>query len=756
MTSKREYGNVSKLVSSLIGAIDVDADNVDVITNILDGFQYNPEEWKRFCHFNCARYQRNLIFVNEKMSIICDCWEPQQSTPIHTHECKTGGESRCWLKVLEGELCFCMYGGKDGHYTLKQKHLLTSKGHTMFAGEIGHHKVTNPDKERPAISIHVYSPPYLECMYDDEGGTRCSIPVIRHAHNLLGHLSGERSLQQKLAVERCVHSNFKSFIDLLRREFVDEATRPSVQRVKDVLGGVRFNREECLPYQHWDSKKYTRNLVGYGEHFTVLMLCWSPQQQSPIHAHAGSNCWVKVIDGDIEEQLFDVSDESAPPMLKKTSRVGTEGVCYIDDSMGVHLMRNPSPDRGLVSLHIYSPPYTECFVYNPNTPEKQLMSIECANVGSGPVANISQPPEQTTSLPELIERLKASFADPFEPHIKALLNGIKFQPKEWKQYVHYSPHRYTRNLIAFDENFSLILNCWNKGQKTPVHDHGPGRCTWMKVLEGALTFNVFEKTGSEEQLEITRTYTFLPSSNVFEEPQGVLHEVCNESDTETAVSVHMYSPPYIECLFKCPHTKENKAIPVAYCGKTDPDMMSRLCVRLTFDQHVFTNFDELVQMIGNHIASNKEISSILNHITLDQREVEQYCKFSKSHYTRNMIAKSDEFVLVLTCWNSTNQSPIHDHNGSKCWVKMLSGKLTETHYTLTPNAESWCKSESKTLHAGSVYELEETVIHSMKNNVSERAVCLILLVPGYEECCQYEPDTGERKAICIKELLHAS
>ena len=35
--------------------------------------------------------------------------------------------------------------------------------------------------------------------------------------------------------------------------------------------------------------QYTRNLVGYNNSFTLLMLCWDRGQESPIHDHAGSH-----------------------------------------------------------------------------------------------------------------------------------------------------------------------------------------------------------------------------------------------------------------------------------------------------------------------------------------------------------------------------------------------------------------------------------------------------------------------------------
>ena len=45
------------------------------------------------------------------------------------------------------------------------------------------------------------------------------------------------------------------------------------------------------------------------------------------------------------------------------------------DSQGLHIFGNAREDRVAVSLHIYSPPYTECFVFNPANGAKVLVPM---------------------------------------------------------------------------------------------------------------------------------------------------------------------------------------------------------------------------------------------------------------------------------------------------------------------------------------------------------------------------------------------
>lgn len=90
-----------------------------------------------------------------------------------------------------------------------------------------------------------------------------------------------------------------------------------------------------------------------------------------------------------------------------------------------------------------------------------------------------------SSLSTLVTLLKEEFAAGFQDeHISNLLGSLNLSTtyatntlhppstpfltlrREWNQYLHFSPHQYTRNLVAYDEQFSLVLVCWNHAQKT--------------------------------------------------------------------------------------------------------------------------------------------------------------------------------------------------------------------------------------------------------------------------------------------------
>lgn len=52
------------------------------------------------------------------------------------------------------------------------------------------------------------------------------------------------------------------------------------------------------------------------------------------------------------------------------------------------------------------------------------------------------------------------------------------------------------------------------------------------------------------------------------------------------------------------------------------------------------------------------------------------------NYTRNLVddGNGKYFNLMILCWNEGKSSPIHDHAGAHCIMKVLAGELTETQY----------------------------------------------------------------------------
>lgn len=144
--------------------------------------------------------------------------------------------------------------------------------------------------------------------------------------------------------------------------------------------------------------RYTRNLVDAGNgKFNLIILCWGEQQASAIHDHADSHCFMKMLRGQLTEIRYawpnnrnaelnaqaDIADsrnsddeydgDKLDELGRKT--LETNGVCYINDNLGLHRVENLSPTEPAVSLHLYCPPFQECSIFNRRTGKRTKCQV---------------------------------------------------------------------------------------------------------------------------------------------------------------------------------------------------------------------------------------------------------------------------------------------------------------------------------------------------------------------------------------------
>nr|ACO11707.1 Cysteine dioxygenase type 1 [Caligus rogercresseyi] len=163
-----------------------------------------------------------------------------------------------------------------------------------------------------------------------------------------------------------------ALIELLLEKF--ESDRVNVEEVKDILSSYKSAKQDWKKFAKYDKYKYTRNLVHEGNgKFNLMILCWPEGQQSSIHDHADSHCFLKVLDGTLSEILYKSPEglSNGPDKIDilETGRSDckTNQVSYINDEIGLHRMANPSHSDFAVTLHLYSPPFQSCGVFDERT-----------------------------------------------------------------------------------------------------------------------------------------------------------------------------------------------------------------------------------------------------------------------------------------------------------------------------------------------------------------------------------------------------
>ncbi|CAO3675421.1 unnamed protein product [Rhizopus stolonifer] len=211
--------------------------------------------------------------------------------------------------------------------------------------------------------------------------------------------------QEPISVENtfAVPTNKFSLQDLVQsihQELGDEgldSEHIDSNKIIQLMERYSSNADDWNQYTLFDhSRAYTRNLIDDGNgKFNLMILAWSRGQKSPIHDHPGSHCVMKILDGKLQETLFDwptstsgddkdetsfdvtaaVEDSTAhlntnlsqPLHISKDTIYHPNQVTYVHDKIGLHRVTNPSQEQGAVSLHLYTPPYKVCKTFEEKT-----------------------------------------------------------------------------------------------------------------------------------------------------------------------------------------------------------------------------------------------------------------------------------------------------------------------------------------------------------------------------------------------------
>ncbi|KAJ1663507.1 hypothetical protein IW140_004936 [Coemansia sp. RSA 1813] len=195
----------------------------------------------------------------------------------------------------------------------------------------------------------------------------------------------------------------------------------TVRQAKKLMQSYVSHSNDWSQYAvYHEGARYTRSLVDDGNgKYNLLILVWGEEQSSPIHDHAGSHCMMKLLAGELNEDLYAwpaSTPDSTNLRLKRTAPLKTNSVAYMSDKLGLHRIANPSKGTKAVSLHLYSPPYEMCKVFNEETGASVQSSCSAERLRNPVAVSASHPSSpfiytcSTTSTPVSASLLSPSSA----------------------------------------------------------------------------------------------------------------------------------------------------------------------------------------------------------------------------------------------------------------------------------------------------------------------------------------------------------
>ncbi|KAH7721334.1 cysteine dioxygenase [Aphelenchoides avenae] len=132
--------------------------------------------------------------------------------------------------------------------------------------------------------------------------------------------------------------------------------------------------------------------------------------------------------------------------------------------------------------------------------------------------------------------------------VRDILEKYMSNPADYRRYVHFDEHKYTRNAVDVSNGkYNGLILCWGPGQGSPIHDHTGSHC-FVKILEGSLKETRFAWPEGEGEPMVETGHDLYSKNDVtYMNDKLGLHRMENPSNSDNTVTLHMYFPPFDHC-----------------------------------------------------------------------------------------------------------------------------------------------------------------------------------------------------------------
>lgn len=118
--------------------------------------------------------------------------------------------------------------------------------------------------------------------------------------------------------------------------------------------------------------------------------------------------------------------------------------------------------------------------------------------------------------------------------------------------------------------------------------------------------------------------------------------------------------------------------------------------------------------------------------------------FREDRYARNLIQRTKHWELLVLTWLPGQCTPIHDHDGNRCWVTVHTGALTIKSYDCLTDEKKLSRAlgPAETVSkGGKIYADDGRGVHSIANASKKPAVSLHLYAGPIDRCRIYDEKT---------------
>ena len=161
------------------------------------------------------------------------------------------------------------------------------------------------------------------------------------------------------------------------------------------------------------------------------------------------------------------------------------------------------------------------------------------------------------------------------------------------------------------------------------------------------------------------------------------------------------------------------------------------------------NFVQTLESIASHAFDATEVQSYLEQTRIEPATLAPYLHYRPERYTRHLVHKTPAFEILVICWGSGQQAPIHGHEGELCWARVECGTLRFTNYRLISEAPLRLELLSAAVDGGIGYLDGPADIHAVENcrAFGAPAASVHVYSRPYAECDIYDLQRGEKRRV---------
>ena len=156
------------------------------------------------------------------------------------------------------------------------------------------------------------------------------------------------------------------------------------------------------------------------------------------------------------------------------------------------------------------------------------------------------------------------------------------------------------------------------------------------------------------------------------------------------------------------------------------------------------NIPELLEQLDqlDDAVTLDDLKRLLGQLEVCYDDICNGIQFCDDRYERNLLRRTDHYEALLLCFEPGQRTPVHDHAGSACGVKVIEGEGVETIFEPTEDGWLFATGSSK-LPTGGVVGSFDMDIHQLSN-----------LQPGGKRLITlhiYSPPLGRVGTYCIED-----